>query len=166
MSASDHLVAVRDARLGDEAVIANIYNEGIRERLATFETQERSADDVRAWFDDLLPLLVAERRGRIVGWARISPYSSRPAYSGVGEHAVYVARAGRRAGVGLRLLDALATAAQDAGLHKLTSRIFTDNTASVELHAAAGFDVVGVHRHHAKLDGQWKDCVVVERLLD
>lgn len=166
MSTSDHLLTVRDARLGDEAAIADIYNEGIRERVATFETEERTPDDVRAWFDDLLPLLVAERQGQIVGWARISPYSSRPAYGGVGEHAVYVARAGRRAGVGLRLLDALATAARDAGLHKLTSRIFTDNTASLELHAAAGFDAIGTHRRHAKLDGQWKDCVVVERLLD
>lgn len=166
MSTSDHLLTVRDARLGDERAIADIYNEGIRERVATFETEERTPDGVRVWFDDLLPVLVAERQGRIVGWARISPYSTRPAYRGVGEHAVYVARAGRRAGVGLRLLDALATAAQGVGLHKLTGRIFTDNTASLDLHAAAGFDAIGTHRRHAKLDGQWKDCVVVERLLD
>lgn len=165
MPFADHLVTVRDAHLGDEATIAAIYNEGIAERIATFETQERTAEDVVVWFDDLLPLLVAEHRGRVAGWARVSRYSTRPAYDGVGEHAVYVARDARRAGVAARLLDALATAAQDAGMHKLTSRVFSDNTASLALHDAAGFSRVGVHRRHARLDGQCKDCVVVERLL-
>jgi phosphinothricin acetyltransferase len=78
---------------------------------------------------------------------------------------VYVARAARGDGVGRRLLDEVCLAAEAAGLHKLTSRIFSDNAASIAAHVAAGFDVVGVQRRHARLDGAWKDCVLVERLL-
>ena len=94
------------------------------------------------------------------GWRRPPPR----AYAGVGEHGVYVARAARGHGVGRRLLDEAASP-RTAGLHKLTSRIFNDNAASIAAHVAAGFDVVGVQRRHARLDGAWKDCVLVERLL-
>jgi L-amino acid N-acyltransferase YncA len=112
-----------------------------------------------------LPVLVAEHEGRVVGFARIGPYSEREVYAGIGEHAVYVAGDARRLGVGHALLEALADAAQDVGLYKLTSRIFSTNTASIRLHEAAGFTIVGVQRHHGQLDGVWRDCVLVERLL-
>jgi L-amino acid N-acyltransferase YncA len=67
--------------------------------------------------------------------------------------------------VGRRLLDALAEAAEEHGLYKLTSRVFTDNAASRAVHLAAGFEEVGIQRRHGRLDGQWRDCVLVERLL-
>ena len=86
-------------------------------------------------------------------------------YEGVGEHGVYVARAARGGGVGRRLLDALCAEAERAGIYKLTSRVFTDNAASRAAHVAAGFHEVGVQRRHGRLDGRWKDCVLVERLL-
>jgi phosphinothricin acetyltransferase len=156
---------VRDATSSDAAAVAAIYNEGIEDRLATFETSPRSADDVLAWLDDGLPFLVAERSGEIVGFARVSPYSDRCVYQGVGEHGVYVARSARGGGVGRRLLEALCDDAERAGLYKLTSRVFTDNAASRAVHAAAGFHEVGVQRRHGRLDGRWKDCVLVERLL-
>ena len=118
------------------------------------------------WLDDGLPLLVAvSAQGDVVGFARVSAYSDRCVYTGVGEHGVYVARAARGRGVGHRLLEELAAASEEAGLYKLTSRVFTDNAASRAAHLAAGFEEVGVQRRHGKLDGEWKDCVLVERLL-
>ena len=158
-------LTVRAATPGDAAAVATIYNEGIADRVATFETRERDAEEVRAWLDDALPFVVAARGGEVVGFARVAPYSDRCVYAGVGEHAVYVARAARGNGVGRRLLDEVSLTAEAAGLHKLTSRIFADNASSVAAHRAAGFDVVGVQRRHGRLDGAWKDCVLVERLL-
>ena len=117
------------------------------------------------WTVRPLPVLVAEHDGRIVGFARIGPSSEREVYAGIGEHAVYVAGDARRLGVGHALLEALAEAAADVGLYKLTSRIFTTNTASIRLHESAGFTIVGVQRHHGQLDGVWRDCVLVERLV-
>jgi phosphinothricin acetyltransferase len=158
-------VHVRVARPADAPAIAAIYNEGIADRVATFETRERTADEVRSWLEVPLPLLVAVVDGAVAGWARVSPYTDRCVYAGVGEHAVYVARSARGRGAGRVLLDGLCTAAEAAGLHKITSRIFDDNAASIAVHVAAGFDVVGLQRRHGRLDGEWKDCVLVERLL-
>ena len=158
-------LTVRAASRDDAASVAEIYNEGIEDRLATFETRPREADEVRAWLGEGLPFLVATTGGQVVGWARVSPYSDRCVYEGVGEHGVYVARAARGGGVGRRLLEALCDEADRAGLYKLTSRVFTDNTASRAVHVAAGFHEVGVQRRHGRLDGRWKDCVLVERLL-
>ena len=143
-----------------------IYNEGIAGRQATFETSPRTAADVLAWFADGLPLLVAaDDDGRVVGWARVSAYSDRRVYEGVGEHGVYVTASARGQGVGRRLLDELASAAEAAGYYKLTSRVFTTNESSLAVHRAAGFFEVGVQPRHGRLDGEWKDCVLVERLL-
>jgi L-amino acid N-acyltransferase YncA len=156
---------IRPATADDATAVAAIYNEGIEDRLATFETRPRDAGDVAAWLDEGLPFLVATARGEVAGWARVSPYSDRCVYEGVGEHGVYVARAARGGGVGRRLLAALCDEAERAGIYKLTSRVFTDNAASRAAHVAAGFEEVGVQRRHGRLDGRWKDCVLVERLL-
>jgi L-amino acid N-acyltransferase YncA len=101
----------------------------------------------------------------VAGFAKVGPYSEREVYAGIGEHAVYVAGEARRLGVGHALLEALAGAAEQAGLYKLTSRIFSTNTASIALHEASGFTIVGLQRRHGRLDGEWRDCVLVERLL-
>jgi L-amino acid N-acyltransferase YncA len=157
---------IRAAAAGDAVAITAIYNEGIAERVATFETRPGSAADVARWFEDDLPLIVAVAEGgAVVGFARVSQYSDRCVYEGVGEHGVYVARAVRGRGLGRRLLEALCAESEAAGLYKLTSRIFTDNGASRAVHMAAGFEEVGVQRRHGRLDGEWKDCVLVERLL-
>jgi L-amino acid N-acyltransferase YncA len=145
--------------------VAAIYNEGIAERDATFETRPRSKAEVAGWMVGPLPVLVAEVDGRVVGFAKIGSYSERAVYAGIGEHGVYVAGDARRLGVGRALLGALAGAGAQAGLYKLTSRIFSTNTASIALHEAAGFTIVGVQRRHGRLEGAWRDCVLVELLL-
>jgi phosphinothricin acetyltransferase len=156
---------IRAAEARDVDAIAAIYNEGIEERLATFETRPRTSADVARWFEDRLPFLVAADGDAILGFAKVSPYSDRCVYAGVGEHGVYVARAARGRGLGRALLEALCVEAESIGLYKLTSRIFSDNGASRAAHVAAGFEEVGVQRRHGQLDGAWKDCVLVERLL-
>jgi L-amino acid N-acyltransferase YncA len=159
-------VTIRAARPHDAGAIAALYNAGIAERQATFETRPRAPAEIAAWFEPGLPFLVAEDGGgRVVGFARVSPYSDRCVYEGVGEHGVYVDAGARGQGIGRRLLDALAAEAERRGLYKLTSRIFTSNAASRAVHRAAGFVEVGVQRRHGRLDGEWKDCVLVERLL-
>jgi L-amino acid N-acyltransferase YncA len=158
-------VAVRAARAGDAARLAAIYNEGIEDRVATFETAPRSADDVLHWLSLDLPFVVCERDDEVVGFARVSPYSDRCVYAGVGQHGVYVARSARGRGLGRSLLSALCEEAERAGLYKLTARIFASNAASLAAHRAAAFDEVGVQRRHGRLDGEWKDVVLVERLL-
>lgn len=160
------MVRIRPATAADAEAIAAIYNEGIEDRVATFETRVRGAEDVLAWLEEPRPFVVAvDGDGLLLGFARVSPYSDRCVYAGVGEHGVYVARAARGLGVGRRLLEALCEASEAGGLYKLTSRIFTDNAASRAAHRAAGFTEVGIQRRHGRLDGEWKDCVLVERLL-
>jgi len=122
-------------------------------------------EDAGAWIAEGMPFLVAVEGEEVVGFARVGAYSDRCVYEGVGEHNVYVARAARGRAVGRRLLEALAEEAETAGFYKLTSRIFSDNAASLAAHRAAGFEEVGVQRRHGRLDGAWKDCVLVERLL-
>lgn len=157
---------VRDASSRDAEAICAIYNAAIAERGSTFETRSRSPED----FDDRIgaerfPLLVAKARGAVLGWAGLSPYSERSCYAGIGEASVYVAPDVRGRGVGTALAEALSTGAEGRGFYKLIGKLFTDNVASIRLCRRCGFSEVGVHRRHGQLDGEWRDVLVVERLL-
>jgi phosphinothricin acetyltransferase len=157
----------RTATLADAAAIAAIYNEGIADRIATFETEPRSAGQIAEWFTGRQVVVVAEiEETGPVAFAASLPYSARPCYAGVGEFSVYVRRDYRGRGAGRAVLAALTQAAAAAGLHKLTSRVFPENIASRALLRGLGFEEIGIHRRHGKLDGVWRDCVIVERLLD
>ena len=160
-------VILRAASEADAGSIAEIYNQGIAERGATFETEPRSAADVVAWFDqrDRFPVLVAEVRGQVVGWARLSPYRPRDCYAGIAEFSIYLERAARGRRLGRRLLEALIEDAGARGYWKLVARIFPFNAASRSLCRACGFREVGIYHRHARLDGRWLDVVIVERLL-
>jgi len=158
-------LSTRAARPGDAPALARIYNEGIEDRVATFETRPRTAAEVRAWMTGLRAVVAVVERGRVIAWAAIAPYSARPCYAGVGEVSVYVARDSRGRGAGRLGLGALARAASGAGLHKLVGKVLRENRASRALLKASGFREVGVHRRHGQLGGAWHDVVVVERLL-
>jgi L-amino acid N-acyltransferase YncA len=116
-----------------------------------------------------LPHLVVvaetERTGP-VAFAASFPYSDRACYSGIGEFSVYVRRDYRGRGAGRAVLAALIDAAAAADFHKLTSRVFPENAASRALLKGLGFAEIGIHRRHGRLDGVWRDCVIVERLLE
>ena len=162
-------LSTRLATPADAAAVAAIYNEGIADRIATFETEPRTAEQIAAQLrdkGDRFPTLVAEQDGQVVAWAGAVPYRARPAYAGVAEHSVYVARSARGKGAGRVVLDALCRAYSERGFWKIVSRIFPENTASLALHERCGFRVVGIYKRHGKLEGEWRDCVIVERLLD
>lgn len=157
---------VRPAEPGDAEAIARIHAEGIADRVATFETNPPTPSDVEALIDAGRLVLVAERSGEVVGFGKVGLYSDPAAYyAGVGEATVYVARDARGSGAGRELLVALEAAAEARGLHKLIGKIFASNDISLRLFAAQGWREVGVHARHGRLDGEWKDVVVVERLL-
>ena len=158
-------ISTRLARPHDAAAIARIYNEGIADRVATFETEPRTIADVEAWFTGDSQIVVAEDEHAIVAFASTSPYRSRPCYAGVAEFSVYVARAFRGRGAGTLVMAALLEQAEAAGSWKLVSRVFPENTASRSLLRKLGFREVGIYENHARLDGAWRDVVIVERLL-
>jgi L-amino acid N-acyltransferase YncA len=158
-------LSIRPAQAGDLKRVAEIYNAGIAERVATFETAPRAIEDIKSWIEDGQPFIVAIEDGQVVGWARAGAYSDRCVYQGVGEHAVYVAPSARGRGLGRTLLTELCAESERRGLYKLTSRLFTENEPSRAAHRAAGFEEIGIQRRHAKLEGQWRDVVLVERLL-
>jgi L-amino acid N-acyltransferase YncA/protein-tyrosine-phosphatase len=158
----------RRARRADAAAIAHIYNQGIEDRIATFETEPRTTGDIERLLDDRLgryPAIVVERVGQVVAWAGAGTYRARPCYDPIVEHSVYVDRGHRGSGVGRIALEALCAEAERLGFLKLVSRIFPENVASLALHRKVGFREVGTYRRHGKLDGQWRDCVIVEKLL-
>jgi phosphinothricin acetyltransferase len=156
---------VRPARPADAERIARIHNQGIEERAATFQTKAQGQAEVAARIEGGDQLLVAEREGRIVGWAGVGRYDAHDYYAGIGEATLYVEGSARRAGAGRALLNALARQARPRGYHKLVGKIFTSNGASIALVRSCDWREVGVHRRHGKLDGEWKDVLVVERLL-
>ncbi len=160
-------LTARRARREDAAAITEIYNQGIEDRIATFETEPRAVADILAWFEHALAFVsVVNAAGEVVGYAVADPYESgRTCYRGIGAFSVYVRRADRGRGVGQAAMAALIEAAREKGLWKLYSRVFPENRASLALMARMGFRQIGVHEKHGKLDGVWRDCMNIERLI-
>lgn len=165
MTVSQNLRA-RPARRADAPAVVGIYNQGIEDRVATFETEPRSLPDIEPWFDRAYAFqCVEDDTGDVVAYAVAHAYADRCCYRGIGEFSVYVRRDVRGSGAGVIAMTALIEASKDAGLWKLLSRVFPENRASLALMARMGFKEIGVHEKHGKLDGQWRDCVIVERLI-
>jgi len=155
-------VALRELTPDDWPAVADIYWDGMRTGLATFETEVPSWDE---WDAAHLPQhrIVAELDGEVIGWAALSPASTRRCYAGVVENSVYVAEAARSGGVGRLLLERLIKQARLAGLWTIQTSIFPENRASLALHERCGFRVVGLRERIAKRDGVWRDTLFLER---
>ncbi len=161
-TADTPLVELRALSVEDWPVVADIYWDGMRDGLATFETEVPTWE---RWDAAHLPgqRLVAELLGEVVGWAALSPASKRRCYAGVAENSVYVARDARGLGIGRLLLEALLDRAEAAGIWMIQTSIFPENRASLVLHERCGFRVVGTRERIAKRDGVWRDTVFLER---
>lgn len=155
----------RAATPEDAPRIAEIYNEGIADRIATFEIEPRTAADIGAWFARPYPIVVVEVGGQVSAFAALSRYRDRACYAGIAEFSVYVAREARGQGLGHAAMSALLAAAEAAGFWKLVSRVFVENEGSRRLLRRIGFREVGVYEKHGKLDGIWRDVMIVEYLI-
>lgn len=156
---------VRLATQADAAQIAAIYNQGIEDRVGTFETDLRTEAMVQAWFDGRHPIVVVEEENAFVAFASTSTYRSRPCYAGIAEFSVYVRRDWRGKGAGRLAMQQLLRESETAGFWKLVSRVFVENAASRGLLRSLGFREVGVYEKHGQLDGVWRDVVIVEYVL-
>jgi phosphinothricin acetyltransferase len=156
----------RAAAPQDAGSIALIYNQGIEDRVGTFETRLRTEEDILTWFGTGHALVVVlDDLGEVVAFASTSQYRPRECYRGVAEFSVYVEREWRGKGAGRLAMTALIEEAEKAGFWKLLSRIFTENAASRALMRSLGFREVGIYEKHAQLDGLWRDVVIIEKLL-
>jgi phosphinothricin acetyltransferase len=155
-------VVVRDLRPDDWPEVSRIYAEGIATGNATFETEVPAWE---AW--DAAHLLehrfVAERAGRVVGWVTLAPVSSRCCYAGVAEVSTYVGEEARGEGVGGELLAALVESSERAGIWTLQTGVFPENEPSLRLLRRFGFRAVGTQERIGRLNGVWRDVVLLER---
>jgi L-amino acid N-acyltransferase YncA len=155
-------VSLRALDDADWPDVRRIYAQGIATRNATFESRVPSRATLRRkWLAG--QRWIAELDGEIVGWAAVTPVSARECYSGVVESSIYIADGMRGRGIGRVLIAHQVRAAEDAGLWTLQTSIFPENEASIRLHEWAGFRVVGVRERIARLDGHWRDTVLLER---
>ena len=154
--------AIRDMQAQDWPEVVEIYRQGVRTGNATLETEVPTWED---WDAAHLPAcrFVAKQEGLVLGWAALTPASGRCVYAGVAEVSVYVAPAAQRQGVGTALLQALVDASEQEGIWTLQSGILVENKASLALHERCGFRAVGRRERLGKLNGVWRDVVLLER---
>ena len=161
---------IHHAREDDAAALCEIFNEAVQDRLETFESEPRSVDDQRmliaaAEIDLKHPILAADVRNWIAGWAALAPYDNRIALDDIGEVFIHVRRSFRSYGVGRQLMRAIQEAAGKLGYRKLIGRILTTNQDGLILCRATGWREVGRHSAHAHLNGGFHDVMLVEYLV-
>jgi L-amino acid N-acyltransferase YncA len=146
----------------DWPAVREIYREGIATGQATFET---AVPTWEAWDAAHRPdcRLAARLHNRLAGWAALSPISKRQVYHGVAEVSIYIAADARGQGIGSKLMQALITASEEAGIWTLQSSIFPENQASAALHQTFGFRIVGTRERIAQMNGAWRNTVLLER---
>jgi L-amino acid N-acyltransferase YncA len=153
-------VTIDELQPADWPAVARIYQEGLD--LGTFEESVPAWEEWQATHLPA-PRLVARENDDVVGWAALAPVSHRDCYRGVAENSVYVARAVRGRGIGRALLEELCRRADAAGLWTLQAGILAGNDASIALHEACGFRIVGTRERIAQKRGEWRDVVLLER---
>jgi len=161
-------VELRLARPDDAEATRDIYNAEVTGSTVTFDMVPRSLREQRAWIDarsGAMAVVVAEHEGEVVGFASLSSYRDRPAYSTTVEDSVYVRGDQRGTGVGRLLLAEVVDVASTRGFHTVMARIVGGHDASINLHRSLGFEMVGIEREVGRKFGRWLDVVVMQRLL-
>jgi phosphinothricin acetyltransferase len=162
-------ITVRAASSADAAAICTIYNQGIEDRVATLETELRTPEERRRWLaarGPRHPVIVAEAGGDLVGWGSLNVFNPRKAYDHVADFSIYIERRWRGKGVGSRLLARLIELGCELGYHKLVLSAFPTNPGGMALYQKFGFRTVGIYKEQGKLDGQWVDTIIMEKLLE
>lgn len=165
---SEASLCIRFVQPEDLDAVLHIYNQGIEDRIATLETEPKSFSYIEDWFDGhrgRYKALVAERRGEIVGWAALNPYSQRCAYDGVADLSIYVGREHRGIGVGTPLLSALEDQARQQDFRKIVLFTFPFNEAGQRLYRKSGYRIVGTFEKQGMQDGQEIDVMIMEKQL-
>ena len=161
-------VLLRLARPPDAEAIRDIYNAEVTGSTVTFDLRPRTLEEQRAWLDarsGAFAVLVAEDHGEVVGFASLSSYRDRPAYATTVEESIYIRHDQRGKGLGKALLTEIVEVASRQGFHTIMARVVGHHDASIGLHRAVGFGVVGVEREVGRKFGKWLDVVVMQRML-
>ncbi len=161
-------LTIRSANKADLSAILAIYNEGIEDRVATLETDAKTAEDIADWWsrhDPRYAVLVSTDQDDIVGWASLNRFSHRCAHSAIADLSVYVARTHRGRGIGYSLLAALEPIAAESGFHKIVLHALNANEQGKRLYLKSGYAEVGIFREHGLLDGRYVDVVAMEKVL-
>jgi len=161
------MFTIRQATLEDLAAITEIYNEAILNTVATFDTQPKTLEEQEIWFADhgpRYPILVAERDSIIVGWASLTKWSDRCAYSDTAEASLYIKEREQGKGIGRKLLEAIIREGQEAGLHTVIARIEAGNEASIHLLKSMGFEHIGIMKEVGKKFGKLLDVRIMQKI--
>lgn len=161
------MLNIRQATINDLDIITEIYNEAILKTVATFDTETKTLEEQRKWFEDhgpKNPILIAELDGLIVGWASLSKYSNRCAYSDTAEISVYIKEEDQKKGVGRKLMEAILDEGEKGGLHTVIARITERNESSVHLHKSMGFEHIGIMKEVGLKFGKRLDVHLMEKI--
>jgi len=167
MGRQETKLVIRPAELADLNAITQIYNEAVRTTTATFDTEPKTVDERRIWFenhDQKHPIFVAELGGEVLGWASLSKWSDRPAYDGTAEISLYVKEEFRDRGIGKKLLEATVREGEKVGLHTVIARIAEGNEISVHLHESVGFKHIGIMREVGRKFGKLLDVYLMQKM--
>ncbi len=156
---------IRPARVEDAKEIARIYNQGVQDRAATFDDAYVTPEERYLWLvarPEKFPVLIAEVKHTMMGWASLAPYSPRLCYDGIAELSIFIERSLRGHGVAQQLMKAMQDAAREKGFYKLIGRVIADNEPARKLCQLMGWREVGIHERHGKLGNEWHDLALVE----
>ncbi len=163
------MLTIRKAVPGDLAAITNIYNQAVLNTSATFDTQAKTPEQQKPWFEkhgEKYPLLVAIESNMIIGWASMSAWSDRCAYADTAEVSLYVEEGHRGKGVGKKLSEAVLKAGKECGLHTAVARIAEGNDVSLHLAESLGFEYVGVMKEVGRKFGKLLDVTLMQIIFD
>jgi phosphinothricin acetyltransferase len=161
------MIIVRKATPDDLTAITEIYNQAILKTTATFDTEPKSLEEQKVWFEShgpKYPILVAEQDNKIVGWASLSKWSDRCAYSDTAEISLYIDEKERGKGIGRKLLETIVLEGEKAGLHSIIARIAEGNEMSIHLHKSVGFEHIGVMKEVGRKFGRLLDIYLMQRI--
>lgn len=163
------MLIIRHAKLEDLEPVTQIYNEAILKTQATFDTEPKTVDEQRTWFANhgsKYPVFVAELDGVIVGWASLSKWSDRCAYSDTAEISLYIKKGFQGEGIGRKLLGSITQEGQKVGLHTVIARIAGSNETSVHLHESVGFQHVGIMKEVGRKFGKLLDVYLMQKIYN